>query len=498
MLTRRSFTFTAAAAGIAAPAILRIRPAFAAEPRVRRNASKMAADDPFFADYAAAVEAMHKLPPGDRRQWRNLALIHLQHCPHGANDFLHWHRWYIYYFEQICGALIGKPGFALAYWDWEGPLSKIPAPFFDRPELNVTHWKDKSDAQSSHWGPRRITTAGVRGIAKGQTMLSIKKYARAYRPSTLLGIRRQNNFSIFETMLERTPHNSGHLAVGAARPKNGHMSEAMSPLDPVFWLHHANCDRFWAEWDAAGNRSTDPQNSYANHFTASDGNPAPDVDSTAALSIENLGYTYDTLEPVAVASNARQLQLEASDGMAASIANMKLTEPVAVGAGFRTQSTRAGGALEIAVSVPDLGRILGDSRIFRATAFTGAPRNALEPRRVIAKIDGLMPPAESSGFAVGVFINSPNLSAETSTDDKNCAGVFSFFGAGGSHEAEHGEHGGGVPPVYVDVSETLRTLSAEGALKNDAFTLQLMPFSAADGAPAGPALAFGGVSILSA
>jgi tyrosinase len=37
-------------------------------------------------------------------------------------------------------------------------------------------------------------------------------------------------------------HGRGHLWVG------GNMAASSSPNDPVFWLHHANLDRIWAEW----------------------------------------------------------------------------------------------------------------------------------------------------------------------------------------------------------------------------------------------------------
>ena len=55
---------------------------------VRRNASTMTATDPFFSDYAQAVEAMHSLPTSDQRNWRNQALVHMRHCTHGTLNLL--------------------------------------------------------------------------------------------------------------------------------------------------------------------------------------------------------------------------------------------------------------------------------------------------------------------------------------------------------------------------------------------------------------------------
>ena len=71
----------------------------------------------------------------------------------------------------------------------------------------------------------------------------------------------------------------------------------MSPLDPVFWLHHCNIDRFWAEWQAAGNVSADPNRSYSNNFFDADGNPVMNASSTGALPLGSFDYNYDTLDP---------------------------------------------------------------------------------------------------------------------------------------------------------------------------------------------------------
>jgi tyrosinase len=69
-------------------------------------------------------------------------------------------------------------------------------------------------------------------------------------------------------------HNAGHLFIG------GHMSGGFSPNDPVFWFHHANVDRIWANWQA--NRLTavpgsNPEDHWPSPADLSpfDGRPAP-------------------------------------------------------------------------------------------------------------------------------------------------------------------------------------------------------------------------------
>ncbi|MGE5347514.1 MAG: tyrosinase family protein, partial [Acidithiobacillales bacterium] len=37
----------------------------------------------------------------------------------------------------------------------------------------------------------------------------------------------------------------------ASRTLGGDMATAASPTDPLFFLHHANIDRIWSEWQKA-------------------------------------------------------------------------------------------------------------------------------------------------------------------------------------------------------------------------------------------------------
>jgi tyrosinase len=65
-------------------------------------------------------------------------------------------------------------------------------------------------------------------------------------------------------------------------------------------------------------------------------------------------------------------------------------------------------------------------------------------------------------FFVRVFINLPEASAATPTDDPHYAGSFAFFG---THGQDHGAH---APKTefLVYVSDTLQRLRAMGALRD--------------------------------
>jgi tyrosinase len=57
--------------------------------------------------------------PEDRRSYNNMALIHQNHCQHGWERFLPWHRIYLYEFEQALQDVC--PGVTMPYWDFTTP-----------------------------------------------------------------------------------------------------------------------------------------------------------------------------------------------------------------------------------------------------------------------------------------------------------------------------------------------------------------------------------------
>ena len=57
--------------------------------------------------------------PEDRRSYNNMALVHQNHCQHGWERFLPWHRIYLYEFEQVLQDV--APGVTMPYWDFTMP-----------------------------------------------------------------------------------------------------------------------------------------------------------------------------------------------------------------------------------------------------------------------------------------------------------------------------------------------------------------------------------------
>ena len=64
--------------------------------------------------------------PEDRRSYNNMALIHQNHCQHGWERFLPWHRVYLYEFEQALQDVC--PDITMPYWDWTMPQYRPEQP----------------------------------------------------------------------------------------------------------------------------------------------------------------------------------------------------------------------------------------------------------------------------------------------------------------------------------------------------------------------------------
>lgn len=96
-----------------------------------------------------------------------------------------------------------------------------------------------------------------------------------------------------------------------------------SPNDPVFFLHHSNVDRLWAEWqDAHGVDSFEPDScdqgllEFGCRANARMDRMHPPFEATPAdvADISVLGYSYDTLGEESGISNRARPMAQAAAG----------------------------------------------------------------------------------------------------------------------------------------------------------------------------------------
>lgn len=184
--------------------------------------------------YAKAVAAM-KLQPATIRKggkkkpnglnWDRWAEVHLNNCPHGTWAFFPWHRDYLRRFEIVIRVMSEDPTFTLPYWDWTANPELPPAFASADPAFTALYMNEPSRQKS---------------ISR-----QISKYCNR---DIVAGIMSSNDFESFmggeaaSGEAEYGPHNGVHITIGET------MGTFRSPLDPVFWLHHCNVDRLWAEW----------------------------------------------------------------------------------------------------------------------------------------------------------------------------------------------------------------------------------------------------------
>jgi tyrosinase len=169
-----------------------------------------------------------------------------------------------------------------------------------------------------------------------------------------------------------------------------------------------------------------------------------------------------------------------------------LSEPQVLANASAARPVKVNVATDVAVEIPNLLSAMGDTRIFRAPEAFGFPRNAIEPSRLVAKIEGLVPP-KNPDIAVGVFVNSPYLTPDTPSYDPTCAGVITFFGAHGAHA----QAGNIKRTDYIDLSNALRALGSQGLIASNKITVQLMPVTLTEGTKTDVSLGQPSVTILS-
>jgi hypothetical protein len=252
--------------------------------------------------YRAAIDAMKALPSSDPRSWQAQAEIHLDHCPHGNAFFLPWHRAYLQYFEQVIRAMSGDSGFALPYWNWT-----------TQPTIPPAFWTGTLNDPTRAIGPTDPMPASAVGQPVIDAILAIadfETFGSSFVPSSCTV--NCQRFPAGTGALEGTPHNIVHGTIG------GNMGTYLSPLDPIFWLHHCNVDRLWVEWNKS---FANPGNSFwrtfdfADNFVDGAGNNVASVIVDTLFDTFALGYRYDTqpeAEIEAVAPEAKTATVVAS------------------------------------------------------------------------------------------------------------------------------------------------------------------------------------------
>ncbi|MBM3810041.1 MAG: hypothetical protein FJW20_00230 [Acidimicrobiia bacterium] len=179
----------------------------------------------------------------DPRGWMQQANVHCFQCggnPAGSDIhqswfFLPWHRAYLYYHERILGRLINDMSFRLPFWDWDLPASRNLPPIY-RPQTVSSQPNSLFD--------------NLRDTNGGQAMPASIFPANS-NPMNSPNFPTFGGSASSGGSLENTIHGlvhvwTAHRPMTQARADMGRLNTAAR--DPIFFKHHCNIDRLWAEW----------------------------------------------------------------------------------------------------------------------------------------------------------------------------------------------------------------------------------------------------------
>ena len=468
-MNRRRFLAAAGAAIAASTVDARL---FAAARFRRHNLGDQKASAKAVDSYKKAVAAMLALPPESPHNWYRNALIHMLDCPHGNWWFLPWHRGYLGWFEQTCRAVSKDPDFALPYWDWTA-TTKVPDVFYDgvlnpvgsqaylasyaafekafRNPLSA-FWKSLSAQQlkvltprfqtfDEFWdslGPAFSPRPQARGLKKNQRFdsstaaaVAIRTIRAALAPTAFTDFgsakAAQHSDGVGNAILEGQPHNNVHGAVG------GFMGDFLSPVDPVFFAHHANIDRLWDAWTRKQQKLNLPT--------------LPPVSDLGTWSAEPFLFFVD--------AGGKPETTHATAGAYATIGAFDYDYAPGSGEDVVTNAVPAptpGPSFEGTVSRPGVGP--GTPGVASAGAFEPLRQANTSGRTVFARITLRRPPNLPRGTKFHVTVNAPD-GTTASPETPGYAGTFRFFGT--PHHPEG--------PVYITIrlNDAVAQLGAAGA-----------------------------------
>lgn len=430
---------------------------------VRREVRSLGPDDPTLQHYADAIAAMEKGPEEeqtDQLSWLFQAAIHgtetepqtkiarelWNKCTHGSWYFVAWHRMYVHFFEEIVRSYIktlhgqeAADEWALPYWNYcrGGEFASIPDAFRSETvngKPNPLYVRERRPGINEGLRLPETMTESKRALAR-PNFLGTAEFGGGEAPPN-------EQFWSQGGVFEQTPHNSVHGGVG------GWMGNILAAAkDPIFWLHHANIDRIWAQWLAQPNRE-DPSSPKwtGQHFKFFDaeGNPAS-LDCEEVTDTEKLGYKYDSLDgvPSGPPPPPSASPTPAPEREAVPAAADPPTGPKFVGAS-EEKVTLTGEPERIPVEIDE-----------RAREEVREASRRDNPRHLYLNIEDIEG-EENPGTVYGIYVNLPK-GADEKTKAEHHVGNVSFFGielAGKPVDDEHPHN----MRASVEVGELLRVL----------------------------------------
>jgi tyrosinase len=333
--------------------------------------------------------------------------------------FCVWHRYFVYYFENIVRAVLKDDTFTLPYWDYlAGSVDDLKIPEEFRDPSSPLYRADRND-----W-----VNKGERIDRNNPGTLNLNALAEPDyidAPNGAVG---------FCPLLDSNPHGLVHSYVGT--PTNmGRVPFAAS--DPVFWVHHCNIDRLWETWSRMPGKT--PPTWPDRHFAFADGAAkAVDVVASGAARTADLKYEYATYArtagPVATSSRRRS--------PSGQVTRASASRPVTLG------SERVRNAL-VTADLPIATAPRGGAKPFAASSAAS---------QLYLVLGGVTAPPDAAS-TYNVFLDLSDAAAQPGPTHPNYVGTLHFFGS-----SADGGHDGTGHDFAFNVTAKVRALIAQKAL----------------------------------
>lgn len=340
--------------------------------RVRQNFNTFR-NSSLFSVYLDTVQKMRaNTNSADPNSWNYWVNVHKDYCPHRVPYFLAWHRGFLYRIESQMRKISGNNSLSVPYWDYyQDPIMPI----------------EFTDPTSPLYIINRQSTDVTNALTLAPFDDSVVNFQRGL-------------VDAFETSLETQPHNPVHNLIGGAMG-----AVTVSPKDPIFWSHHANVDRLWDAWVAAGNGRTMPPKTdvyWGGQFDY--GAAVSKMSRYWTYSTTGLGYEYEdqtmptALPVVASASTTSALTMQA--------VTSPQTTSLTVSLGNGQPLTLDHRSLNLLVPLTDADRSTVRTLLLRQAA-TNAPPKVNTSLRVVLDGVRLTPLGLKGGYFYKLFINLP-------------------------------------------------------------------------------------------
>lgn len=194
---------------------------------IRKNYREMTTQEQI--NYVNALNTLYTSSPNVITQFVGYHLAYngtTGFARHFSDDFLPWHRMYLYALEKRLKSINSK--IAIPYWDWTTPGDwSSTSPLF----------QDGMGGRLGLFG-RNLNTNWRASISRSFSSPDLQPTVAQL--NTLLT---NTVFSTFRSNLEGNPHGMAHCFVGGTMCNINN-----SPRDPVFYLHHNMVDKLYEDW----------------------------------------------------------------------------------------------------------------------------------------------------------------------------------------------------------------------------------------------------------